>query len=131
MIPSYPPTVHDPLETPKDLYTKAAFPERAGATMTSIECHDVALVEQPHRRGEVACPRQANQQVNMIAHQCVRVNTYVTGRNCLRQQFAVEMVILPVDKDGGPIHAALRDVKRDAGNDQTRATGHATVLLIV
>lgn len=58
----------------------------------------------------------------MIAHQHIGVYVKLVRGSQFDRQFTIEKLVFGVDECGTSIDAALRDVKRDAGNEQTRAS---------
>lgn len=64
----------------------------------------------------------------MISHQHIGMQGDVERVHRIAQQVQVVEPVLVVDEDGPAIHAALRDVHRDAGQLQARSTGHGTLL---
>lgn len=105
--------------------SEAAFPQRAGAMMATVERRHVALVEQSHRRREVVGVCGGDQQMDVIAHERVGVDADVMGRGDFGQKFAIEQVVFDIDEDRASIHPALGDVKRNAGDEQAWTTRHA------
>ena len=65
--------------------------------------------------------------MDMVVHQDIRMNLDGVVTAGIAQKAAVVMPILIVDEDRTAVHAALRNVHRNAGDFDSGLTGHGLV----
>ena len=103
----------------------AALPQCSGTPMTDIELADVAASEFLHQASNRADVGRRDQQMNVIVHQHISVQSAA----CIQQRFAqqgdIALSIVLVEKAGQAVVAALDDVLRNAGQVESWLSGHA------
>ena len=90
---------------------KAPFPEAATAPISAIHILRGTLTECLHNFAKSGTPR--HQQMNMIAHQDVRMTAATGISGMLRQSVEIEKVILVREKAGLPAIATPNQMERD------------------
>src|SRR5690242_7485909 len=70
--------------------------------------------------------RRGDEQVHVVGHQYVRVNLATPPVGRLTQASEIKPPIRVAENTGGAIVATLDDMLRNAGQLQSRGTGHAS-----
>ena len=79
----------------------------------AVERLDVALADVSQRRGYLAGPLSAREQMHMVAHQHIRMQRNRVLTQHLTKQFELMAAAVIVDENGGSIYTTMRDVQRD------------------
>jgi len=101
-----------------------AFPKCPGTAVSSVERADIALIEQPHRIGEIAGVRGRDEQMDVIAHQNPGMHIQTMGRGDLEEKIAVTQAVFIVDERRTSIDATLRDMKWHSREKQAGTARH-------
>ena len=96
----------------------------AVAVMALVEGEDVAALEPLHAIAEVGLGR-LDHQVHVVRHKAVAEEVPALAPRRDRQQARVSLVIVVVDEDPPPIHAARNHVI-DRPSDFVASKSHAT-----
>lgn len=102
----------------------AALPEPAAAPVACVECLGMTLADAAHGAADGACCTRAHEHVDVIVHQHISVYGDAVALAGLPQEPAVVQPVGIVQEDRAPVHPALGDVHRDAGQLETGEPGH-------
>lgn len=90
---------------------EASFPQRSGASMAVVEGRHIRLAKLAHGQRYLARLVGTDEQMHVIAHQNVGVNSQAMFRGALAQQTEVVATVVVIQKDGASIDPALCDVE--------------------
>lgn len=94
--------------------TKASFPQAAAAPVGSIDVLSMQLTYVLHQSRTAIRRRRRNQQMDMVCHQAVRVQSAVRSREQTRKVKEIKPAVLLLMEAVLPIVTPLNDMYRDA-----------------
>ena len=103
-----------------------ALPEMPGAPPPRMNAARVAPMHAGQRPPQPVGVERHQDEMHVVGHQAPRPHLDVGLAAVLRQEIAVERVVLVGEEGARAAVATLRDMVRDAGDDDAGEAGHAT-----
>jgi hypothetical protein len=107
---------------------EAAFPERTGTPISSIDVLDVALPQRFHQGANTVSRCRRNKQMHVVRHQHESMNPTAGLDGILLEPVEVQAVVLVRKKAGLPIVAPLNEVHGNGAKRQAGAPRHGFFL---
>jgi hypothetical protein len=104
--------------------SKAAFPQRATASMPSVEVAYIAAAQRLHSPSQTICLLRRGQEVDVPILQSIGMNSHRVQAGGLAQGVEIGLPINIVQKNSLPVIAALQDVVRLSCQDQAGKSSH-------
>ena len=102
------------------------LPQGTGAVVGLVDVVDIAPPQHLHHLCDPQCLRQGDQQMHMIRHQDIGVNTARVFIRTRLQIVEVTAVIRFRQESGFSVVAALDDMLRNAGQGEVGFSGHGS-----
>lgn len=102
----------------------SAFPQRSRTLVPSIELTDVLTPKLLHQSRGHAGIGWCHQEVNVIVHEHVGMKKATRVQQRVAEQMQITLPVGVIEKAGEAIVASLHDVLRNAGQIESRKSGH-------